>query len=201
MTAAAANALTTQGSAQRGTVAAALDFLASRQHEDGTFSPDWSSSRHHTVFRAALAAAEDADAPESSAQRITARCRRLVLSSQNDDGGWGQQDGSSSDTSSTAYALITLTAVGGHQAHEAACGGAAYLLGRQHPNGSINDGISDSIGPRPFGFTVPLLADAFALLALGHLTHRPTSRELAADNRTGRPTPPGPPAHLARTHA
>ncbi|WP_176710361.1 hypothetical protein [Streptomyces sp. Wb2n-11] len=32
--------------------------------------------------------------------------------------------------------------------------------------------ILDSIGPRPFRFTVPALADVFTLLALGHLTRR-----------------------------
>ena len=32
--------------------------------------------------------------------------------------------------------------------------------------------VPDSIGPRPFRFTVPALADVFTLLALGHLTRR-----------------------------
>lgn len=174
MTAAAANALTTQGTAQHGVVEGALAYLASQQRQDGTFPPDWSSSRHHTVFRVALAASGRAGAPGSHGQRITRRCRSLVLDTQNADGGWGRQDGAPSDALSTAYALITLTAVGeGRDALAAAARATAYLLAQQRPDGSIA-GVPDSIGPRPFGFTVPVLADVFSLLALGHLTHRLT---------------------------
>ncbi|MEJ8645370.1 hypothetical protein WKI68_37455 [Streptomyces sp. MS1.HAVA.3] len=56
MTAAAANALSAQGPRQHATLEAALSHLASQQQPDGTFPPDWSSSRLHTVFRASLAA-------------------------------------------------------------------------------------------------------------------------------------------------
>ncbi|MDH6145545.1 squalene-hopene/tetraprenyl-beta-curcumene cyclase [Kitasatospora sp. GP30] len=171
MTAAAANALNTQGHHQHAAVQAALQHLASQQHPDGSFPPDWSSSRLHTVFRAALAAVRHPDhaTPGSPAQQITERATQLVLNSQNPDGGWGQQDGDASDALTTAYALITLSscsAVPGPAAR-----GAAYLLTRRRPDGSIA-GIPDSIGPRPFGFSVPALADTFTLLALGHLTRR-----------------------------
>ncbi|MEU9097329.1 prenyltransferase/squalene oxidase repeat-containing protein [Streptomyces sp. NPDC048361] len=174
MTAAAVNALATQGAAQHGVVNQALAYLSSRQHEDGTFPPDWSSSRHHTVFRAALAASVDAGGPGSHGERILRRCRSLVLDTQEPDGGWGQQDGAPSDALSTAYALITLTAVGdGRETLAAATRASAYLLTQQRPDGSIAS-VPDSIGPRPFGFTIPALADVFTLLALGHLTHRIT---------------------------
>ncbi|MFD4922287.1 prenyltransferase/squalene oxidase repeat-containing protein [Streptomyces goshikiensis] len=168
MTAAAANALSTQGPTQRAAVDAALEFLAAQQHPDGSFPPDWSSSRHHTIFRATLAAAGHLDIPGSAGQRITHRAIRLVLHTQNADGGWGRQDGDASDALSTAYALITLTR---QDAAGPAARGAAYLLTQQRPDGSIAS-IPDSIGPRPVGFTVPALADTFALLALGHLTRR-----------------------------
>jgi squalene-hopene/tetraprenyl-beta-curcumene cyclase len=177
MTAAAANALSTQGLAEHAEVEAALCHLARQQQRDGSFPPDWSSSRHHTVFRAVLAASRHPSAAGSPAQHITQRATRLVLDSQNSDGGWGQQDGDPSDAISTAYALITLS---GHHAPGPAVRGAAYLLTRQRPDGSI-DSVPDSIGPRPFGFTVPVLADVFALLALGHLTRRLAPRH----RRTG----------------
>ncbi|MER7768670.1 prenyltransferase/squalene oxidase repeat-containing protein [Kitasatospora sp. NPDC096140] len=173
MTAAAANALSTQGEHQHATVAEALDHLASQQRPDGSFPPDWSSSRLHTVFRATLAALRHPSHATSGgpARRIIRRATRLVLDSQNPDGGWGQQDGRASDAISTAYALITLSS---HTAEPGpAARGAAYLLTRQRTDGSIAD-VPDSIGPRPFGFTVPALADTFTLLALGHLTHRLT---------------------------
>lgn len=168
MTAAAANALSTQGPAHHAVLDAALKHLATQQRPDGSFPPDWSSSRHHTVFRAALAAAHRPGPPGSPARRITRRATHFVLNSQNSDGGWGQQDGDPSDALSTAYALITLT---GGDAPIPAARGAAYLLTQQRDDGSIA-GIPDSIGPRPFSFTVPMLADVFSLLALGHLIHR-----------------------------
>ncbi|MCO8306807.1 MULTISPECIES: prenyltransferase/squalene oxidase repeat-containing protein [Streptomyces] len=173
MTAAAVNALSTQGHNQHAAVEASLGHLASQQHPDGSFPPDWSSSRLHTVFRATLAALRHPShaTPDSPAQHITRRTTRLVLDTQNPDGGWGQQHGQASDALSTAYALITLSS---HTAEPGpAARGAAHILTRQRTDGSI-DSIPDSIGPRPFGFTVPALADTFTLLALGHLSHRLT---------------------------
>ncbi|MFD5142672.1 prenyltransferase/squalene oxidase repeat-containing protein [Streptomyces sp. NPDC058401] len=180
MTAAAANALTTQGPPQRTAVQAALEFLAAQQHPDGSFPPDWSSSRHHTIFRATLAATGHRSIPGSAGQRITDRAIRLVLRTQNADGGWGRLDSDASDALSTAYALITLTR---HDAAGPAARGAAYLLTQQRPDGSIAS-AADSIGPRPFAFTVPALADTFALLALGHLTRRLAPIPPQPDQRT-----------------
>ncbi|MFD6185937.1 prenyltransferase/squalene oxidase repeat-containing protein [Streptomyces goshikiensis] len=173
MTAAAANALTTQGGSQHVTVDAALGYLSAVQHVDGSFPPDWSSSRLHTVFRAALAATRHPAAPGSRGHAVARRCQALVLGSQNSDGGWGQQDGAASDTLSTAYALITLTTRPDHTAPAVVGRGVAYLLAQQREDGSVRS-VPDSIGPRPFPFTVPVLADVFTLLALGHLTHRTT---------------------------
>ncbi|MBQ1096188.1 terpene cyclase/mutase family protein [Streptomyces sp. b94] len=171
MTAAAANALSTQGHRQRPALDAALKFLSDQQHPDGSFPPDWSSSRLHTVFRATLAAAHHPGAPGGVAQRISGRAVRLVMDSQNNDGGWGQQDSAPSDALSTSYALITLSAGYHAPTPGPAVRGAAYLLAQRRHDGSIAS-IPDSVGPRPFRFTVPALADVFALLALGHLTHR-----------------------------
>ncbi|MFD4906311.1 prenyltransferase/squalene oxidase repeat-containing protein [Kitasatospora purpeofusca] len=181
MTAAAANALSTQGHHQHTALGSALGFLSDQQRPDGSFPPDWSSSRHHTVFRAVLAAARHGGCrtPGHPAWRVTRKAVRLVTDSQNSDGGWGRQDGAVSDALSTAYALITLSAAG--RAPGPAARGAAYLLTQQRTDGSIAS-TPDSIGPRPFGFTVPALADVFALLALGHL-----ARRLA-------PLPPPPPS-------
>ncbi|MGI5365139.1 prenyltransferase/squalene oxidase repeat-containing protein [Streptomyces iakyrus] len=175
MTAAAANALSTQGPTHRHDVEAALAYLASQQRPDGSFPPDWSSSRLHTVSRAVLAASRHpATSPDSPAQHIIKRAVALVADCQNADGGWGQQDGDTSDALSTSYALTALTT---QDASGPAARGVAYLLTQQRPDGSISS-VADSIGPRPFGFAVPALADVFTLLALGHLTRRlePTPR-------------------------
>lgn len=174
-------------------MAAALRFLSGQQHADGSFPPDWSSSRHHTVFRAALAATRKPNTPHRNGpgQLIIGRCQSLVLGSQNADGGWGQEDGAPSDALSTAYALITLTTLKHGDAPASASGGVAYLLTQQRADGSIHS-VPDSIGPRPFAFTVPVLADIFTLLALGHLTHRTVARPLdrgqARDTARGEPS-------------
>ncbi|SFN95766.1 squalene-hopene/tetraprenyl-beta-curcumene cyclase [Streptomyces sp. cf124] len=169
MTAAAANALSTQGPTHRHEVEAALAYLASQQRPDGSFPPDWSSSRLHTVFRAVLAASrQPGSSADSPARRIITRGVALVADCQNADGGWGQQDGDPSDALSTSYALTALST---QDTRGPAARGVAYLLSQQRPDGSISS-LADSIGPRPFGFAVPALADVFTLLALGHLTRR-----------------------------
>ncbi|MFH8573877.1 prenyltransferase/squalene oxidase repeat-containing protein [Streptomyces sp. NPDC017993] len=194
MTAAAVNALSTQGHHQQTAVQDALGHLASQQHADGSFPPDWSSSRLHTIFRATLAARRHPShaTPGSPAQQITRRATRLVLDSQNPDGGWGRHRDATSDALSTAYALITLSAHSDLTAAGPAAQGAAYLLTHQRPDGSIA-GLADSIGPRPFGFTIPALADTFTLLALGHLNHRLTPAKPSA------PIPPSPAMQPATT--
>jgi squalene-hopene/tetraprenyl-beta-curcumene cyclase len=171
MTAAAANALTTRGPVQRAMAGRALVHLAAQQRPDGSFPPDWSSSRLHTVFRAALAASHHpgVTTARSSPQRVIQRAVTLVRTSRNPDGGWGQQEGDASDALSTAYALSTLATQSAPT--PAVSRGVAYLLTQQRADASIAS-IPDSIGPRPFGFSVPVLADVFALLALGHLTRR-----------------------------
>ncbi|MGA5198739.1 prenyltransferase/squalene oxidase repeat-containing protein [Streptomyces exfoliatus] len=170
MTAAAANAYSTQGTTLHHEIDKALGYLDSQQRPDGSFPPDWSSSRLHTVSRAVLAASRHPSTPNSPAQRIISRALNLLADSQNADGGWGQQDGDPSDALSTAYALTALTT---HHSPGPAARGAAYLLTQQRPDGSMAS-IPDSIGPRPFRFTVPALADVFTLLALGHLARRTT---------------------------
>ena len=186
MTAAAINALSTQDPGRDATADTALGYLASQQRPDGSFPPDWSSSRLHTVFRASLAASRHPGrtTPGGPAQRVVRRAVALVENSQNADGGWGQQDGDTSDPLSTAYALITLST---QSTPGPAARGAAYLLAQQRPDGSIPS-LPDSIGPRPFGFAVPALADVFALLALGHLTRRLAP----APHDRGRATTPPP---------
>jgi hypothetical protein len=99
---------------------------------------------------------------------MSGRIARLVQSAQNEDGGFGQQSGAPSDAISTAYALIVLA---GQLDPAPAALATRYLLAQQRPDGSIIS-VPDMVGPRPFPYHVPLLADAFTLLALGHLTHR-----------------------------
>lgn len=168
MTAAAVNALSTSAAEHREVITRALSFLAEQQHEDGSFAPDWSASRHHTLFRSVLAAGSLGANPPGYVRRMANRALNAVRTAQNDDGGWGQQPGEPSDAVSTSYALIALC---WQQDPAPVVRGVTYLLGQQRTDGQIGS-VPDSIGPRPFIFTVPALADIFALLALGHLRHR-----------------------------
>jgi squalene-hopene/tetraprenyl-beta-curcumene cyclase/sporulenol synthase len=168
MTAAALDAFTFDCTGHHRIIADGLSFLADEQLADGSFPPDWSSSRLHTVFRAVLMTSRIPDDFPAPARRIGEHALRFVLQSQNEDGGWGQQPGASSDPISTSYAVMALCA---QEDPRPAAAGVEFLLQHQQEDGSITS-ISDSIGPRPFLFRVPLLADIFALMALGHVTRR-----------------------------
>ncbi|MGW1003796.1 prenyltransferase/squalene oxidase repeat-containing protein [Streptomyces sp. NPDC002520] len=181
MTAAAVNALGVEGPANHKTLREGIRFLALAQNPDGTFAPDWSASTLHTVFRTVLATGQEPTAASSEATRLRQRCLDLIRAAQNTDGGWGWATGHPSDALSTSYALIALCA---QQDPEPAARAARYLLCGQQENGSIPS-ISDSIGPRPFIFQVPLLADIFAMLALGHLASRLAPVEAEHTAQTG----------------
>jgi hypothetical protein len=168
MTAAVIDALTPQWDTHRQAIVDGLRFLADEQRPDGSFPPDWSNSRFHTVFRALLAARRNPQYAPEHVQRMIARSMDLVLQTQNADGGWCPQDGSPSDTISTSYSVIALCE---RDDPTPVARAVDYLLAHQRSDGSI-ESVSDSIGPRPFIFTIPALADIFALLAIGHVGHR-----------------------------
>lgn len=172
MTAAVINVLTTQGSRYRYVIDEAMAFLSSSQQPDGSFPPGWSDSRLHTLFRAHLATRPFT---AGRAPAVRERIVRLVRSIQNDDGGWGKQDGAPSDAISTAYGLIVAA---GLPDHLPAVRAAEYLVSQQRSDGTI-DAPPDMVGPRPLPYRVPALSDAFPLLSLAHLTRRITPDEPA----------------------
>jgi hypothetical protein len=171
MTAAALDGLSTSPHQHTDQLTTGLRYLAAEQRPDGTFPPDWSSSQLHTLFRAVLAA-DRLPAPRPAfVERMVDSAFRLLELRRNDDGGWGQVQGGPSDPISTSYALITLC---GSKTPDLAIEAAGYLIRHQQPDGGFQS-PSDSIGPRPFIFSVPVLADIFALLAFGHLHSRLSS--------------------------
>jgi squalene-hopene/tetraprenyl-beta-curcumene cyclase len=168
MTAAVVDALATRWPAREDAIRSGLGFIATRQVEDGAFPPDWSLSRHYTIFRVLLAASRPPGPGTAATQRMAQRALALVKRAQNPDGGWGQQPGRPSDPLSTAYALISLCQ---QDDPRAAAQATAYLLHRQRGDGSFT-ATPDTVGPRPFTYAVPAQYDIFVLLALGHLRQR-----------------------------
>jgi squalene-hopene/tetraprenyl-beta-curcumene cyclase len=168
MTAAAIDAFTVDWSGNEPVITGGLGYLAASQHPDGGFDPDWSSSELHTVFRAVLVCTRNYAALPEPARQMRDRALRLVIERQQPDGGYGQQRGEPSDPISTSYAL---TALSYQRDPMPAAKAVEYLLDHQTDSGAIPS-VPDSIGPRGFVFSIPVLADIFALLALGHLAHR-----------------------------
>lgn len=168
MTAAALNALAAEAGRHDQATSAGLGFLVEQQRADGSFPPDWSKSRFHSMFRVLMAASRQPDRPGLRVRHLIDRGMHFVRSQQNTDGGWGQQAGDSSDPISTSYAVIAMC---GQLDPGPAMRGVEYLVAGQRPDGSIRS-PPDSLGPRPFAFRVPILADIVALLALGHLAAR-----------------------------
>jgi squalene-hopene/tetraprenyl-beta-curcumene cyclase len=146
------------------TLDGAVAFLLRRQRPDGTFERGWSLSEANAIFRAALALRHCADVTsEAAIRRAVGSSARYLIGAQNEDGGWGQSAGDPSDVLSTSYSLLALDACDTTgpvpRAHE-------YLFAQQEGDGGFSS-IPDSAGPRPIPHDVPVLADAFALLALG----------------------------------
>ncbi|QHC27551.1 prenyltransferase/squalene oxidase repeat-containing protein [Streptomyces sp. HF10] len=179
MTAAVVDALTLRPAGHEVRIRAGLDYLAELQCPDGFFPPDWSSSTLHTVFRVLLAASRGPGGRSPGVERMAQRALGAVLSRQNPDGGWGMREGDESDVLSTAYGLI---AVCGQDDPGPARGAVSFLMAAEH-DGGVRGALSDSIGPRPFVFTVPVLADVFTVLALGHLAGRTAPAPLGPGRR------------------
>lgn len=115
-----------------------------------------------------LALSRAPDDLNGPAADVVRRALRFVRDSQNSDGGWAQRGGRASDPISTAYAVMALCA---QEDPRPVADGLQFLLRSQCVDGSIPS-ESDSIGPRPFIFHVPLLADIFTLMAFGHVRSR-----------------------------
>jgi squalene-hopene/tetraprenyl-beta-curcumene cyclase len=168
MTAGCLDALCVSPAVPADRIALGLAFLAGQQDDDGSFPLSWSASLLHAIFRVLLLTLRGNVRADPNARQLRGRCLSYVTRQQNKDGGWGHRPGDASDAISTAYGLICLCLT---DDPKPAADAAAFLLSAQRPDGSIH-AAPDTLGPRPFPFAVPALADIFTLLGLGHLRHR-----------------------------
>lgn len=183
MTVAALDALTPQPERHREAISRGLKFVVEHQRQDGTFPPDWSNSRWHTISRAVLMATRADLPPVPGVDQMVDKAVALALTTQHPDGGWGQQPGDPSDPVSTAYGLITVCGTQPDPSPVAAA--ADYLLSRQRQDGTLPV-VPDTIGPRPFIYDVPVIGDIFCLLALAHLNQRATHHDIPTQVFAGR---------------
>jgi squalene-hopene/tetraprenyl-beta-curcumene cyclase len=147
-----------------------MSYIIDHQREDGTFERSWSLSETNSIFRVMAAirlfranlATEATQQLEAKIGQVVERSRQYLTGAQNGDGGWGQVAGSSSDVISTSYALIALAHIGDCAILQS---GLRYLVACQQRHGGFAS-IPDQAGPRPIPYDVPILADAFALIAL-----------------------------------
>lgn len=179
MTAAVANAVGLDAGGAE-VLKGAAEFIVRSQRHDGTFEPGWSRSTANTQCRVVLAlnradAVVDARTRSWLRAAVTRTVDRLVRD-QNDDGGWGHRRGEPSDPISTSFALICLAR--SRYGSAAVPAGLRHLLARQHLDGGFAS-RPDSTGPRGFVYDVPVLANLYALLALGHLSEPPAAGQLA----------------------
>lgn len=144
-------------------------YILDHQRDDGTFERSWSLCETNAIFRVMAAlrrfrahrAGEAAQPLEAGIDQVVARSLQYLRDAQNDDGGWGQAAGASSDVLSTSYALIALAQIGDRATLQS---GLRYLIASQQPHGGFVS-IPDQTGPRPIPFDVPILANVFALVA------------------------------------
>jgi len=168
MTAGAVIALAPRWDRYGAVIGPALDYLLDAQREDGAFERSWSLSEADAMFRAAHAA--QAIPPGRLDQRLQDRISLAATRSvgylertHNSDGGWGQRAGDASDVLSTSYSVLTAACWGRHQL---GAKGLQYLMDVQEPGGGFTS-IPDQCAPRPLPYDFPVLADVYALMALG----------------------------------
>ncbi|KUN40464.1 hypothetical protein AQJ30_07410 [Streptomyces longwoodensis] len=170
MTAGALCALAWNGVDHGDLLANGARWLLDTQHPDGTFERSWSLSEANTIWRAMWALHS---LPEpvriTLAGRIagaSAASYRFLARAQNEDGGWGYRPGDPSDTTSTCYSLLALSAMNRRRKEDQVVrAGVDHLLSRQQPDGAFT-ALPDQVAPRPLLFDAPVFTDIWVLLAL-----------------------------------
>jgi prenyltransferase beta subunit len=168
MTAGAINAFNLRQSQYSHQISSWLQSILDRQQDDGRFERSWSLSEANAIFRSlkAFRRALDCDFFQPMHARLRMAQSKAVtylLSTQNPDGGWGQQAGMESDAISTAYSVLALPS----QNSKPIWRGVSFMIDNSG-NGIVHS-IPDQAGPRPIPWNVPVLADITVLWALNQV--------------------------------
>lgn len=170
MTAGAVAALAPGWERHAGLLERAVGFLLEAQQADGTFERSWSLCEANAMWRVMYALrqvpAARREKLEERIEGVKARALRFLEGAQNDDGGWGFQPGNASDTTSTAFSLLSLAMIRREIGRDAVFRrGLLHLLSRQEEDGGFS-AIPDQVAPRPLMFDVPEFDDVWPLIAL-----------------------------------
>jgi squalene-hopene/tetraprenyl-beta-curcumene cyclase len=146
-------------------ISRALHWIRAARSSEGSFRPEWKLSCMYPMAHVAQALRAASSTPRLD---VHPDLRPNLLSylerHQNWDGGWGAVAGSHvSDVSSSAYALIALSACEGNP--DAIKRGCIYVMGAQRPSGEFNV-VGDSMGPRPLLNDIKALGSVYAAWAL-----------------------------------
>jgi|APLak6261675434_1056106.scaffolds.fasta_scaffold02740_2 squalene-hopene/tetraprenyl-beta-curcumene cyclase len=98
-------------------------------------SESWKSAEGVYVQDLAFALLGLASAGVTRSEPASVRLQKLILSRQNEDGGWAL-DGKKSDAFATGQAIYTLKVAGYSDADPAIAKGLSFLLGKQSPDGA-----------------------------------------------------------------
>jgi len=146
------------------------EWLRSVQDEDGGFAVQWNACDTFPVFHVVEAIHRyGIDSPEN--RSLLLRCVEFLLRLREPGGGWplSRDSGAGAHPLSTAYALAALARCGPDSCPPwVRSEGAAFLLTcrRELLAGEV---VPDSLGPRPFPYSVPLLTPIYTLMALTRL--------------------------------
>jgi squalene-hopene/tetraprenyl-beta-curcumene cyclase len=155
--------------ADQGETAKSWAWLQSAQDGDGGFAVQWNSCETFPVFHVVEAIHRyGLGAPEN--RRLLAGCAAFLLRLRRPGGGWPMtRAGGEPHPLSTAYALAALARCGpGLVPAGILREGAAVLVSCQREL-VTGDVVPDSLGPRPFPYSVPILAPIYTLMAITRL--------------------------------
>jgi squalene-hopene/tetraprenyl-beta-curcumene cyclase len=137
----------------------AYRFLRSEQEPDGSWFGRWGVNH---IYGTAAVLPALAAIGEDMSQSYVRKAADWIVSHQNDDGGWGETCASymderlrgvgASTASQTAWALMTLLAIGSPEYDDSICRGLSYLIKRQRENGSWHEDHYTGAGFPGYGF-------------------------------------------------
>lgn len=145
------------------------DWLRASQDDDGGFAVQWNACETFPVLHVVDAIHRyGIGSPEN--QPLLARCADFLLRLRLPEGGWPMtRDSGEIHPLSTAYALAALARCGPELCPAEILRVGTRVLLTSQPTLIADKVVPDSLGPRPFPYSVPILTPIYTLNALTRL--------------------------------